>query len=421
MDKFAVSLSGVNKAYEAGVYAPRLLLSKLLNLRRDPSKVFPALVDLSLEIKPGESVGVVGLNGSGKSTLLQLLAGTLEPTSGTVAVNGKVAAILELGSGFNTNFTGIENVFLNGKLFGFNTEEIEAILPDILSFAGIGEYANLPVSTYSSGMVVRLAYSIVSQLKPDVLLVDEALAVGDFLFQQKCIRSMKDLQERGCTIIFVSHALNLMTEFCNRILFLEKGEMKFYGSVKEGIHAYESYLLELKEKENKQLMDLVPDNNRQDSTGISGDNEQASFVSCDMLDEEDREKCVFESGENIKLRIKFLFKEELNDPHCGFKIIDENGKIAFGTNTYGLNHSHGFAKTGEIIEFDFSFRQKLASGRYSITIGLVNGGHGFPQSFFDETIFYLDDVSIFNIVHDKKIGYWSGPVRIEVNCKSSSA
>ena len=231
---------------------------------------------------------------------------------------------------------------------------------------------------------------------------------------------MKAMQEKGCTIIFVSHSLNLMAEFCNRILFLEKGRVKFYGSVKEGIHNYESYLLELKEKENRQLMDLDPVDGAEVSSNLSGDNERASFVSCEILDKRNKKKCVFKGEEEMKLRIKLLFKVEINDPHCGFKIVDENGKIAFGTNTYGLNHLHGPAKAGETIQFEFSIKQKLAAGRYAITVGLVNGGHGYPQSFFDETIFYLDDVSIFNIIHDEKIGYWSGPMRIEANCKSSS-
>ena len=419
MDTIAVSLSKISKAYQTGTYAPQVLVRKLLNLKRDSSNSYPALWDITLKIKSGDSVGVVGLNGSGKSTLLQLLAGTLEPTSGELTIKGRVAAILELGSGFNTNFTGIENVFLNGKLFGFNSDEIQAILPKILSFAGIGEYAELPVSTYSSGMIVRLAYSIISQLKPDILLVDEALAVGDFLFQQKCIRSMKNLQERGCTIIFVSHALNLMTEFCNRILFLDKGHIKFFGPVKEGMHVYESYLLESKERENEKLINIPPDASKQKPSVISEECKGVSLVSCEMVDTKGRKKFVFQSEEEIKLRVKLFFKKEFKDPHCGFKVIDENGKIAFGANSYGLKHSHGEVKIGQTIQFEFSIMQKFANGKYSLTIGLVNSGHGFPHSFFDETIFYLDDVIIFNILHDPNFGYWSGPVRLNIKCSSS--
>lgn len=418
MDSFAISLSKVSKVYQTGINAPQLLIRKLFNFQRDLVGSYQALSDLTLKIQSGDSVGVVGLNGSGKSTLLQLLAGTLVPSSGQLNINGSVAAILELGSGFNTNFTGIENIYLNGKLFGFSTSEIDAVLPDILSFAEIGEYAELAVSTYSSGMIVRLAYSIISQIKPDILLVDEALAVGDFLFQQKCIRSMKGLKDRGCTIIFVSHALNLMTDFCNRILFLDKGHIKFFGPVKEGMHAYESFLLESKERQNEKLLKIPGDTLNETPSVTSKDSDLASLISCEITDFENRKKFVFQSEEEIKLRITFLFKKELKDPHCGFKVIDENGKIAFGANSYGVKHSHCAVKKAQTVEYEFSIMQKLASGQYSLTIGLVNGGHGFPHSFFEETIFYLDDVITFNIVHNPNFGYWSGPVRLDVKCTS---
>ena len=421
MDKTLLKLSGVSKSFDTKLSPVRRLFSSLLYRGGISGKTLYALNDISITINRGESVGIVGLNGSGKSTLLQIIAGTLMPSAGTVLVNGKVAAILELGSGFNPNFTGVENVHLNGSLFGLSRNEIEEILPEILDFAGIGDYAKLPVSTYSSGMVVRLAYSIISQLNPDILLVDEALAVGDFLFQQKCINSMKSMQEKGCAILFVSHSLNLVSEFCTKMLILEKGNEFFYGSAKKGIHIYEERLLEMREQESSEVD--VGKNFKLDDYLHQSDafkiNSLVSLKSCEICDSEKKSVSFIKTHKFMTIKVVLSFKKGFDDPHCGFKIIDEFGRVSFGINTYSLEYNHGPIGKGESVGFEFSLHQKLAPGKYSITIGVANGGYGFPRTSFMNVIAYIDNAKIFEVVPNSKVGYWSGAVKMKASVNSS--
>ena len=210
--------------------------------RRRWHREFEALREVSFSLRPGETVGVVGRNGSGKSTLLQIICGTLAPTAGEVRVKGRVAALLELGAGFNPEFTGRENVFLNGTVLGLTRREIEARLPDILAFAGIGEFIDRPVKTYSSGMYVRLAFAVAIHVEPDLLIVDEALSVGDEAFQRKCFARIEALRQRGCTILFVSHAAATVVELCDRAILLDAGDMLADGPPKLVISAYQRLL-----------------------------------------------------------------------------------------------------------------------------------------------------------------------------------
>lgn len=199
---------------------------------------FYALSDISFEVKKGESVGIIGRNGSGKSTLLQIIAGTLQPSNGSVTVNGRVAALLELGSGFNPEFTGRENVYLNASILGLTREETDARFDKMVAFADIGDFINQPVKTYSSGMVVRLAFAVQSMIDPDILIIDEALAVGDYFFQQKCAKRMRELKEAGTTLIFVSHDMASVRDLCQKALYLQKGESVFWGESNIAINYY---------------------------------------------------------------------------------------------------------------------------------------------------------------------------------------
>jgi lipopolysaccharide transport system ATP-binding protein len=406
----AIELVDVSKFYLQKYSALEIFLNALLGVKTCKSDKFYALKNINLAIKPGESVGVVGLNGSGKSTLLQVIAGTMKASSGEISVSGKVAAILELGSGFNPNFSGIENVFLNASLHGFSRFKTEKILDEIIDFSGIGKHASLPVSTYSSGMIVRLAYAIVSKLDPEILLVDEALAVGDFLFQQKCIKSMRNLQQNGTSILFVSHSLELISEFCTKILILNKGSQIFFGSTKEGIHKYQELILEQKEIESCSTPSSLKNTFKINSL--------VSLDDCRILYKGAESLILNNSSSEMQIVISLTPRIEFEDLHCGFNIVDEYGRVSFGTTTYALKHSCGNVNKKQTVIFTFELEQKLKAGKYSITVGVANKGYGFPDSFFRNSIAFFENAIMFEVFHSNKIGKWSGSTYVATKVNS---
>ena len=262
-DDFVIRVEGLGKAFQ--VYeSPRARLQQFLVPRlrrwlglapRDYYREFHALADISFRVRPGETVGVIGRNGSGKSTLLQLVCGTLSPSAGEVEVRGRVAALLELGSGFNPEFTGRENVQLYAALLGLSRRQVQERFQDIERFAAIGEFIDQPVKTYSSGMVVRLAFAVAIHVDPDVLVVDEALAVGDTAFQQKCLNRIRALQEKGVSILLVTHSANTLIEYCDRGIYLKRGRLVMDGPCIEAVRAYGNDLIE---EEGGLAFDLLP-------------------------------------------------------------------------------------------------------------------------------------------------------------------
>ncbi|MBE1274788.1 ABC transporter ATP-binding protein [Enterovibrio baiacu] len=282
-------------------------------------KEFTALDGVSFEIDKGDSVGVLGHNGAGKSTLLQLVTGTLTPTSGDITTKGRIAALLELGAGFNPEFTGKENVYMNAAILGLSKAEIDEIYEDILNFAEIGDFIDRPVKTYSSGMYVRLAFSVAVHIVPEVLIVDEALAVGDIRFQMKCIKHMEELKGRGTTILFVSHSPEQVKRFCNKALWIEKGKIKSFGSSNDICNQYkESMSLSKKQSEKKE---------RDNNTGLSS--LPAKIISTTIS------KNSIKVGEPIEISIDYeIVDERLDDVLVGVAVYKANREYIFGANTY---------------------------------------------------------------------------------------
>lgn len=249
MDKETViRVENISKAYRLYDKPVDRLKESVHPLRKKYHRDFYALRDVSFEVKRGETVGIVGRNGSGKSTLLKIITGVLTPSGGKVTVGGKVSALLELGTGFNPELTGIENVYFSGTIMGYTREEIDAKLDRILSFADIGDFVHQPVKTYSSGMFVRLAFALAINVEPEILIVDEALAVGDEVFQRKCFSRIKDIQNKGGTVLFVSHSAGTVVEFCNRALLFDRGELLMAGRPKESLSRYHKLLYAPPEK-----------------------------------------------------------------------------------------------------------------------------------------------------------------------------
>lgn len=426
----SISIRNLCKDYGLGENPISHLLKQLTanrNLIRGEngrdSTVFSALKDISFELPVGRSLGVIGLNGSGKSTLLQIIAGTLTPTTGEVQVNGRVGALLELGSGFNPDFTGRENIRINGNLFGLTNKEIESRMDSILAFADIGKFANLPSKTYSSGMLMRLAFAVVAHISPDVLLIDEALSVGDFLFQLKCLRAMKRLQEAGCSFLLVSHSMDMIQEFCDDVLFLDRGQIHFHGSTKKGIELYEKYVLDARYRaeEDRQQTKNKEKNLPTGTTTLSAnlDPQGAEFLDSRLLNKEDDIHDLFRSGEPLRIELDVRFTADCPDPHCGVKLKDSTGRIAFGINTYSLGISYGIVKRGEEITFAFNISQNLTPGKYTVNFGLASGGFGYPRVQFENALLYKHDAIVFTILRNRDQGEWSGPVLIptQASCK----
>lgn len=328
-----ISVEGISKRFE--LYdKPRDRLKQFVMPRlsrmagrpaHDYFREFWALRDVSFDVRKGEAFGIIGRNGSGKSTLLQIITGTLSPTVGTIATRGRVAALLELGSGFNPEFTGRENVFLNGALLGFSREEIEARFDRIAAFADIGEHLDQPVQSYSSGMVVRLAIAVQTQVEPDILIVDEALAVGDALFQKRCYRQIEKLLNNGCTLLFVSHDQEIVRTLTSRAVFLSNGHAAKCGNTTDVLFAYREFL---QKQEEAAFLDLQQRN----QNAVQGENARKSYgtreveiAGVELFAADGSRQTVFYAGEEVRIAVECVCNVDIDHLNVAFRIVSKEG------------------------------------------------------------------------------------------------
>ncbi|MFS2033158.1 ABC transporter ATP-binding protein [Polaromonas sp. CT11-55] len=361
---------------------------------------FKALSEVSFDIKRGETIGIIGRNGSGKSTLLQLICGILKPSSGRVQVNGRISALLELGAGFNPEFTGRENVYFQGAVTGFTKADMDARFDRIASFADIGEFIDQPVRTYSSGMYVRLAFSVAIHVEPDILIVDEALGVGDALFTQKCFRFLNDFRKKG-TLIVVSHDMRAVNGLCERALWLDRGVVQAFGPVKAVCENYLSALFggaqhsertspedSIADWADQRLPYLQASNLRNDLKLFRFDPAAPSFGGSGarirdvrLIDQSGRPYSWVVGGEIVTLSIRAHVIENLISPIIGFTVKDGIGQALFGDNTYLSYADHPVAASpGETLEARFCFRMpRLPIGQYSIAAAIAEGSQGIHE------------------------------------------
>jgi lipopolysaccharide transport system ATP-binding protein len=407
-DSIAIRVSNLSKCYY--IYEKpqdRLKQSIFPRLQRligrAPMQYFRefwALKDISFEIKKGKTVGIIGRNGSGKSTLLQMICGTLNPTGGSIQTNGRIAALLELGSGFNPEFTGRENVYMNASVLGLNNKEIDARFDDIVAFADIGDFIEQPVKTYSSGMMVRLAFAVIAHVDADILVVDEALAVGDAFFTQKCMRFLRSFMKTG-TVLFVSHDTGSIKSLCNYGIWIEKGQVIQEGSPKQVCELYLEAFYEAQHGKSstttlrafKKPDDSIPlkdqrlefintSNLRNDLQIFKFDPEASAFgkggakiQDVRLLDENEHPLAWIVGGEKVTLRVIAHAYQDLDSPIIGFFVKDRLGQALFGDNTFLTYREHQVhCHQGDELQADFVFNMPLLpSGEYSITIAIANG------------------------------------------------
>ncbi|OBU42446.1 ABC transporter ATP-binding protein [Photobacterium damselae] len=349
---------------------------------------FWAVNNISLEINKGETVAIIGRNGSGKSTLLQMICGTLNQTTGSVSTFGKVAALLELGSGFNPEFTGKENVYLNASVYGLTNKEIDEKYEAIIRFADIGDFIDQPVKTYSSGMYVRLAFAVIAHVDADILVIDEALAVGDAVFTQKCMRFIREFQKKG-TLLFVSHDMSSVQNLCEKALWINKGNSVDFGCSKDIAEKYLKYtmqeiygdkeeLIELNTKETAQnsivdyRSELVFSDNLSESTGWKTGKAEIVDVRITNLTTKSE---IFKGGEKVRLSIKAKTNIDLEQPILGFLVKDKLGQYLFGENTLPIRElSNNKYSKGDKFEANFDFKlPMLPNGDYSVMCSVADG------------------------------------------------
>lgn len=421
MSEIAISLNNVSKCYKR-YSRPVDRLKEVLLPRKSRVQEFWALQDINLEVKKGETLGIVGQNGSGKSTLLQIIAGTLKPTAGDVSVNGRISALLELGSGFNPEFTGRQNVFFNGRILGLKQEEIEAKFNDVAAFADIGDFIEQSVKTYSSGMFVRLAFAVAISVNPEILIIDEALSVGDIYFQQKCFDRLMELKKLGTTILFVSHDSKTIYKVCNRTLLMESGKVLLDAKPRQVIDLYEAKLLKKIDINSEAVkIQLLPQKNSTSSKKIESTWDtnttevlinlpEVTIKFIQIMDEDNKEIESIISDQNIQLCIGILFSKSFDDPHIGFKIRDRTGVVIFETNTFCMNQKVGKVDSNTLLETIFKFNVPLIEGEYTITIGVGDGGFG--EGKFKKTLVYAHNVIALKVLKNKKSMHWTGIVNL---------
>ena len=418
MSDIAIKVDHVSKLYK--LYdKPSDRFKEALGLTKEKKyKEHFALSDVYFEVKKGETVGIIGTNGAGKSTILKIITGVLNPTSGKVDVSGRISALLELGAGFNMEYTGIENIYLNGTMMGYTREEVDAKVQTILDFADIGDFVYQPVKTYSSGMFVRLAFAVAINIDPEILIVDEALSVGDVFFQAKCYHKFDEFKEAGKTILFVSHDLGSIAKYCDRVVLLNKGKKMAEGEPKEIIDLYKQVLVS--QAENRELDEEQPtvsdvtdtqetaNEGRWKDTLMLNPNvleygdKEAEIIDFAIIDDKNRITNNIQKNTDFRIRMKVKFHKDIEDPIFAFTIKDLQGTEVTGTNTMYEKTDIGLVKAGEEKVIEFSQNMNLQGRNYLLSFGCV----GYHENDF---VVYnrLYDVCNINVISDKNtVGFY---------------
>lgn len=409
MSDIAIKVDNVSKLYKLYDKPMDRLKESLGLTRKVYYKEHYALRDLSFEVKKGETVGIIGTNGAGKSTILKIITGVLNPSAGNVEINGRISALLELGAGFNGEYTGIENIYLNGTMIGFSREEIDAKMDDIIRFADIGEFINQPVKTYSSGMFVRLAFAVAINIEPEILIVDEALSVGDVFFQSKCYKKFEEFKEMGKTILFVSHDLSSISRYCDRAILLNHGQKVTEGEPKEIIDIYKKVLVNQYEPEKEN-----DDNEAEETVTLSqqegmwknylsvnpnvveyGDG-SAEITDFAIVDERGNISSAIEIGTEYRIKMKVKFFKDIDNPILAVTIKDLHGKEICGTNTMFEGAALGMVHAGEEKVVTFTQNMSIVGGNYLISFGCT----GYKG---DDFVVYkrLYDICELNVISEK--------------------
>ena len=418
--EYAIKVEQVDKMYK--LYdKPMDRLKESLGLSRQKKyKEHYALHNVNFDVKKGETVGIIGTNGSGKSTILKIITGVLNPTAGNVTVDGRISALLELGAGFNGEYSGIENIYLNGTMIGFSREEIDAKLQDILDFADIGDFVHQPVKTYSSGMFVRLAFAGAITIEPEILIVDEALSVGDVFFQAKCYHKFEEFKKMGKTILFVSHDLGSVAKYCDRVILLNKGKKLSEGSPKEMIDIYKKLLVNQYDAETGETLgdsssqeelsskkERTEDGKswkshfRTNPSSIEYGSKEAEITDFGILDEDGFNNAI-EKGKEFTIKLRIDFHEDVTEPIFAFTIKDLKGTEIAGTNTLFEGQNLPFVTKGESKVISFTQKADLQGGEYLLSFGCT----GYTNGEFTVYHRLYDVINLTVVSRQNKVGYY---------------
>lgn len=423
MSEVAIRVDDVSKLYKLYDKPSDRLKESLGLTRKKLYKEHYALHNVSFDVKRGETVGIIGTNGSGKSTILKIITGVLNPSGGHVEIDGRISALLELGTGFNMEYTGIENIYLNGTMIGFSREEIDAKMQDILDFADIGDFVHQPVKTYSSGMFVRLAFAVAINIDPEILIVDEALSVGDVFFQAKCYKKFEDFKKMGKTILFVSHDLGSISKYCDRVVLLNRGKKLAEGTPKEIVSMYKRIMVNqdkaeeiaahqmdmssLEEDDEKEIKEAACEGQWKNHYNLNPDvdeygNGAAEIEDFAIIDENGNYTNAIVKGTRFRLKSKVKFKQDVHDPIFTYTFKNIQGVAITGTNTMYEKKDVPLAKEGETYVATFEQDMFLQGGEYLLSMSCTGYRDGEFQVYHR-----LYDVCNVTVVSDKNtVGFY---------------
>ena len=380
---YSIRVKDVTKIYQ--LYdRPMDRLKEAMSIRKKSRhKDFFALDKVSFDVKKGETVGIIGTNGSGKSTILKIITGVLTPSSGSVEINGKISALLELGAGFNNEYTGIENIYMNGTMMGYTKKDMDEKLPEILEFADIGDFVYQPVKTYSSGMFVRLAFALAINVEPEILIVDEALSVGDVFFQSKCFRKIEEIRQKGTTVLMVTHDMGSVIKYCEKVVLLNRGHFVAEGEAGEMVDLYKKILANQFDNADVDMfkgkaVETVQDAKNcavwKERLGLNAErieygDKKAEIVDFGIFDHKGALSNIVTKGEEFTIRMKVRFYENQKDPIFAYTFKDKRGTEITGTNTALEGCDLKEAKAGEIYEISFKQKAIMQGGEYLLSLG----------------------------------------------------
>ena len=401
-----IIVHNLGKAYKRYASKWSRLAEWIIPFSKDRHHLNWVLQDLNFTVNPGEAVGIIGVNGAGKSTLLKMISGTSQPTSGSVQMSGKVAALLELGIGFHPDFTGRQNAYMAGQLLGYSVDHISAMMPAIEEFAEIGEYVDQPVRFYSSGMQMRLAFSVATADRPDVLIVDEALSVGDAYFTHKCFDRIREFRKLGTTLLIVSHDKLAIQSICDRAILLNQGKIAIEGEPEMVMDYYNALLAD---RENQHVKQELTQSGKVKTTSGSG---EASIVDVALINIEGKRIEVVQVGQEITLSTKVRCNQAIDELVLGYMFKDRLGMPVYGTNTFHLNKPLKNLAAGSEIKFNFRFTANFGPGTYSLALSLHASDNHIANNYE-----WRDHALVFTVINSKH--HFEGvawlPPAVEIN------